>query len=282
MRGPVLAIASGKGGTGKTTVSVNLAAVSVEPLTLLDCDVEAPNAHLFIKPVLNSNVRVEVPIPAVSREKCTGCGLCSEACRFNAVAILTGFPTFFPELCHSCGNCVRSCPENALSEIFREIGTLRSGSRGLIHFADGVMDIGEARSSPLIDRVRAEAAGNTLTIVDAPPGTSCPAVSAVRGASYVILVTEPTPFGLHDLQLAAEMVQDLGIKAGVIINRSGMGSDDTECYCRDKGLPVLARIPFDREVARSYTRGEILTRIFPEYRDLFRGLLENIIGEYQR
>lgn len=280
MSSPVVAIASGKGGTGKSTVSVNLAAVSPKPIRLLDCDVEAPNAFLFIKPVWNSQERVKVTVPSVSREHCTGCGRCSEACRFNAIVLLTGFPTFFHELCHSCGNCVRSCPENALTEEFREVGTFRSGSAGRIRFADGIMDIGEARSTPVIDRVRAELPGEeSLTIIDAPPGTSCPAVSAVRRTSYVVLVTEPTPFGLHDLQLAAEMVESLGIPAGVIINRFGVGSDDVECFCREHGLPILARIPFDSEVARSYAKGEILTAIHPVYRDLFNDLLEKIIEE---
>jgi MinD superfamily P-loop ATPase len=276
---PVVAIASGKGGTGKTTVSVNLAAVSREPLTLLDCDVEAPNAHLFVKPVWDRYVRVPVPVPAVSGEKCTGCGRCVEACRFNAVALLTGSPTFFPELCHSCGNCVRVCPENALYEVSREVGTLRSGRAGLLNFTDGIMDIGEARSSPVIDKVRDNAGVDSLTIVDAPPGTSCPAVSAVRMTSYVVLVTEPTPFGLHDLRLAVEMVEELGIRAGVIINRTGVGSDDVEKFCRDNDLPILTKIPYDREVARSYTRGEILTRIYPVYRKLFKDLLDRVMEE---
>ena len=176
MAAPVIAIASGKGGTGKTTVSVNMAAVSGQPLTLLDCDVEAPNAHLFLKPNWLEQERIAVHVPSLDRNRCTGCGRCHEACRFNAVALLTGFPTFFRELCHSCGNCVRSCPQDALKETPRAVGTLRRGETGHIHFTDGVMDVGEARSAPVVDKVRAESVMERVTIVDSPPGTSCPAV----------------------------------------------------------------------------------------------------------
>jgi len=276
---PVIAIASGKGGTGKTTVSVNMAAVSKQPLTLLDCDVEAPNVHLFLKPVWSGEETITVPVPTVDQERCTGCGRCREACRFNAVALLTGYPTFFQELCHSCGNCILSCPEDALSEVTREVGILRRAQVGNIQFADGLSNIGEARSTPVIDRVRAEASEGVLTIVDAPPGTSCPAVAAVRGAAYVILVTEPTPFGLHDLRLAVEMVLGQGIKAGVLINRDGSGTDEVQRYCHDKGLPILARIPFDRKVARAYARGELLITAVPGYRDLFEKLLGRVLEE---
>ncbi len=276
---PVVAIASGKGGTGKTTVSVNMAVVSKEPLTLLDCDVEAPNVHLFLKPEWSGMETVTVQVPTVDGEKCTGCGRCREACRFNAVALLTGVPTFFQELCHSCGNCVLSCPENALSEVTRDVGTLRRGKVGSVHFADGTSNVGEARSTPVIDRVRAEESEGILTIVDAPPGTSCPAVAAVRGASYVVLVTEPTPFGLHDLRLAVEMVRGQGIGAGVLINRDGSGTDDVQRYCHDSGLPILARIPFDREVARAYAIGDLLVTAVPRLRGLFEDLLLKVREE---
>lgn len=272
-----LAIASGKGGTGKTTVALNLAAVADQPVRLLDCDVEAPNDHLFIKPVQVEERVSSVMVPAFNQELCDGCGQCKQHCRFNAIAVLGGKPMLFPELCHSCGACIPACPHYAISEVQRPVGVVRCGTKDHISLIYGVLDIGEAKSPPLIGDVKNEPSDGTgLTIIDAPPGTSCPVVAAVKYCDYLLLVTEPTPFGLHDLKLAVGMAQALGLKHGVIINRCDLGDARVRSFCAENHIPLLAELPFDRRVAEAYAAGKIPAAVVPEIAGAYRRLYQRI------
>ncbi len=280
-----LSIASGKGGTGKTTVAVNLALVLEEKVQLLDCDVEEPNAHLFLKPDIRSRLEVGIPVPEIDLAKCSFCGLCADVCAFNALAVFKDQVMVLPELCHGCGSCSYLCPEQAIIEKDRPIGVIESGLAGKLSFAHGKLNPGEAMSPPLIKVLRKMAVEEKFTIIDAPPGTSCPVVSAVEGTDYCLLVTEPTPFGLNDLDLACRMVARLGISAGVVINRSDIGSGEVEKYCQKQGLPVLHKIPFDLEMAKLYARGEVAVLHLPAWRDLFLELaikIEKACGEVLR
>ena len=223
-----VAIASGKGGTGKTTVATNLAvtaAASGREVQVLDCDVEAPNAHLFLKPEIERSEAVSVPVPEVDEEKCTACGECGRICQYSAIVSLKTKPLVFPELCHGCGGCALVCPEGAITEGLREVGVVEEGSAGGVRFAGGKLRIGEAMAPPLIRAVKERALDDALVIVDAPPGTSCPVIEAVRGADFVLLVTEPTPFGLNDLAIAVDTVRKLGLPFAVVVNRAGLGHD---------------------------------------------------------
>jgi MinD superfamily P-loop ATPase len=275
-----IAIASGKGGTGKTTVAVNLTAVCKLPVTILDCDVEEPNVHLFIKPTITKTRRVSVKIPAVDMDLCTSCGACREACRFNAVILIKGKPLFLKELCHSCGACIYACQEDALTEIDREIGTVEEGTWNHGVFARGLLDIGEARSEPLIHAVREIGnvrTGEELVVIDVPPGTSCPVIAAVKDVDYLLLVTEPTPFGLHDLTLAVKMGQALNLPLGVLINRSDIGDSSVRDYCASENVPVLGEFPFDRRIAVAYSRGDIASDVLPDVHKMYVELLHRLM-----
>ena len=273
-----LAIASGKGGTGKTLLATNLAIVAGKPVQLLDCDVEAPNCHLFLKLTREVIERVEVPVPRVDEQKCNACGKCGEICQFSAIVSLLTKPLTFPELCHSCGGCLRVCPEGAITEQGREVGTIETGRAGAVEFAAGRLRVGEAMAPPLIRAVKRYAKNNGLVILDAPPGTSCPVIQTVKGCDYVILVTEPTPFGLNDLKLAVEMVRELAIPFGVVVNRFGIGDDRVHRFLRREGIPLLLEIPDDRRIAEAYSRGELMVRALPEYRERLESLLAQIGG----
>ncbi len=272
----IISVASGKGGTGKTTVSVNMALALGAGVELLDCDVEEPNAHLFLNPVIERSERVETPVPLVDLEKCTFCRKCSTLCRFNALAVVANKVLVFQELCHSCGGCMAVCPEGAITETGRELGTLNFGTRGSIGFINGQLRVGEAMSPPLIKRVRAAADPERLTIIDAPPGTSCPVIAAMNGADFILMVTEPTPFGLHDLKLAVEAVRLLGIPCGLVINRADIGDNKVFEYAEREGLPILLTIPFDRRIAEAYSRGKNIVEEFPEWRERFVALHRDI------
>jgi len=278
----IVSIASGKGGTGKTTVAVNMALCSPSNTVLLDCDVEAPNAHLFLKPEYTERERVTVLKPVFDPDLCTGCGRCREVCRFNAIVLLTGKPMLFQELCHSCGGCARNCPVGAIEEVRFEVGTYEAAESRSFFFAHGLLDIGESRSSPLIIRVKEEAHDRELVLIDAPPGTSCPMVESVRDTDYAVLVTEPTPFGLHDLKLAVETVRKLGIPFGVVINRAGLGEESVKVFCLGEKIPVLGEIPFDRRVAVLYSRGDVVSEFLPEYREIFSSILERVLCEIEK
>ncbi len=276
-----LAIASGKGGTGKTTVAVNLALTMEKEnmeVQLLDCDVEEPNAHLFLKPELTHKQSVGIPVPSIDLDNCSFCGRCAEVCAFNALAVLKDNVMILSELCHGCGSCAYLCPEKAITEIDRPIGIVESGKVNKLSFAHGVLNPGEAMSPPLINAVKQLVNSDALTIIDAPPGTSCPVVSSVSGCDFCLLVTEPTPFGLNDLDLAHQMITKLGIPAGVIINRSDIGDGEVEAYCSKNNLPVLQKIPWNLEAARYYARGESAVRYLPEWQILFKELYKNVLS----
>jgi len=274
----IISVASGKGGTGKTLVATSLALSLSEssPVQLLDCDVEEPDAHILLRPSLDSASPVMQPVPKVDETRCTFCGRCSEVCAFNAIAVMGRTILLLPELCHGCGACAYVCPEGAITEEGREVGTVETGMAGGLRFAQGRLSIGEAMPVPVIRAVKALADTSTTVVIDAPPGTGCPVVEAVRGSDFCLLVTEPTPFGLHDLTLAVELTRDLAIPCGVVINRCGVGDDAVECYCAERGLPVLLRIAFERRIAELYCRGLTLAEGMPEWKAALRDLFEKV------
>ena len=272
----IISIASGKGGTGKTTIATNLAAVLGPQAQLLDCDVEQPNAHLFLQPNFYRSEPVYTPVPEVNRDRCTLCGECESICQFKAIVVVGDQVMTFPELCHSCGGCFAVCPEDAITETGRELGTIEAGLCDGLLFIHGQSRVGEAMSPPLIRRVRAEGEPDRITIIDAPPGTSCPVIAAMKGADFVLLVTEPTPFGLNDLELAAGAVDVLGIPAGLVINRADIGDDRVKDYAASVGLPILLELPFDRRVAEAYSRGELLVTAIDGMKSRFEGLYADI------
>jgi MinD superfamily P-loop ATPase len=272
----ILAVASGKGGTGKTTVAVALALSAPGPVRLLDCDVEEPNAHLFLKPEIREREPVCIPVPSVDEPRCNACGECGRVCQYHAIVPLPHHRLVFPELCHGCGGCAKVCPTGAITEVDRVIGVVESGSAGHVGFAQGRLEIGHPMSPPLIRAVRRRAGTEGLTVIDCPPGTSCPVVAAVRGSDYVLLVTEPTPFGLHDLKLAVETVRKLGLPFGVIVNRADSGDPRVFEYCGAEGIPVLLRLQEDRRVAEAYSRGEPLVEARPGLRGAFAALLDDV------
>jgi MinD superfamily P-loop ATPase len=272
----IISVASGKGGTGKTTVVTNLAVSADGPVQLLDCDVEEPNAHLFLQPVIEETRTVTTPVPEIDADRCNQCKKCMDICRFRAITVIGDTVLTFPELCHSCGGCMAICPEGAIHETGRELGVLEVGEADGVAFAHGRLRVGEAMAPPLIRSVRKLARLGGLTVIDAPPGTSCPVIAAMKDTDFVVLVTEPTPFGLHDLKLAVEAVKILKIPMGLIINRCDMGDDRVRAYARQENLPILMEIPFDRQIAESYSRGEMFTIAIPRWKARFRELQEQI------
>jgi len=275
----IVAIASGKGGTGKTTVAVNLAKVLSEHghnVQLLDCDVEEPNCHIFLNPSVETSQCVEVPVPEVDEARCTLCGECAEICQFNAIACLKKSVLTFPELCHGCGGCWLVCPAGAITATGREVGAVKTSEAEGISFVQGRLRIGEAMAPPLIRAVKREINTACTCIIDAPPGTSCPVIEAVKGADFLLLVTEPTPFGLNDLKLAVEMARELELPHGVVINHCDIGDGRLKEYCASEAIAVLGEIPDDRKIAEAYSRGELVVDALPQYRTCFEGLWDRV------
>lgn len=268
----VIAVASGKGGTGKTTVAVNLALTVPRAVRLLDCDVEEPNCQIFLKASIERREPVNIAVPVVDEGKCTACGECSQMCQYNAIVSLKTRPLVFPELCHACGGCAKVCPVEAIREVKHEVGIVEFGARDSAKFVCGRLKVGQPLATPVVRAVRRSASSDAVNIVDCPPGTSCPVIAAMREADAAILVAEPTPFGLHDLVLAVQTAQRLQIPSGVVINRSDAGDARVRKYCVDEGLPVLLEIPEDRRVAEAYSRGEVIVNALPEYRAAFERL----------
>jgi MinD superfamily P-loop ATPase len=279
----IITVASGKGGTGKTTVAaslaLSLAAEQSSPPLFLDCDVEAPNAHLFLHPKLDERQDVALLIPVVDEAKCTHCGKCAEVCQYHAIAVLGQKTLVFPQLCHGCGSCTALCPEKAITEIPDRMGVIERGTAiAGISFARGVLDVGEPMAVPVIRQLKkwATALPGQVVIRDAPPGTSCPVVETMRGSDFLLLVTEPTPFGLHDLRLAVQVGLEMGIPTGVIINRENGHYPALDEFSSDNHLAVLLRIPFERVIAEGVAQGKTLVEIHPEYRDLFREVFNEV------
>lgn len=280
-----IAIASGKGGTGKTTVAVNLA-LALEDVQLFDCDVEEPNCHLFLDYDLYKVEDVNIPTPVVDKEKCDLCGKCSEFCRFNAIAVLPKDIMIFPALCHGCGGCTIVCPNDAIDEEDRSIGIIErnksdNDADGFgFEFYRGLLNIGEPMASPVIAALKKHIDADKTVIIDSPPGTACPVITSVEGVDYCVLVTESTPFGFHDLLLAIDVVQALDLPFGVIINRYDVGDDRVEEYCTSQAIPVLMKIPHDMKIARLYSEGIPFVIRMPEWKDKFVRLFDTIRHEY--
>ncbi len=278
-----IAIASGKGGTGKTTIATAFAQAlskTKKSVSLLDCDVEAPNSHIFIQPELDQFEDVNMLIPSVDSEACTGCGKCAEVCQFHAIVVIGGQTLVFPEMCHGCGSCTLICPEGAITEVPNRLGILEGGiSEEGIRFGHGILNIGEPMAVPVISKLKKwqDLMDAEVVLIDSPPGASCPVVESLRGADYIILVTEPTPFGLHDLRQAYKVTQELEIPAGVIINRAGIGDTGVEQYCEEVGLQILMQIPLEREIGHGIAQGKSLLEIKPEYENRFLQLHLQII-----
>lgn len=280
----IISVASGKGGTGKTTVSTSLAFSLRGDVQFLDCDVEEPNAQFFMKPDIEKTEKIYIPVPEVDISKCTFCGKCQEVCAYNAIAVISpnketsasGKVLVFTELCHGCGSCTYFCPKDAIKEMDKEIGIMEKGNKGNIEFIHGKLNIGETMAPPLIRAVKKQIRPDGTVIIDAPPGTSCPVITSIQGSHFCILVTEPTPFGLYDLILAVEVLRELKIPFGVVINRAGLGDESVDRYCAKEDIPILMKIPFSREIAAAYSKGDTITDVLPQYKETFYGLYETV------
>lgn len=276
----ILTVASGKGGTGKTTVAVNLA-LSLEKVQLIDCDVEEPNVHLFLNPEIENIYPVKTVIPEIDKARCTYCGECSKICAYNALSVLkfnnTGEVLFFPHLCHGCEGCILLCPEKAIKKGEREIGIVRIGKINGIRFVEGRLNISEVLAPKVIESAKSFMENSSPVIIDAPPGTSCSVVASLKGSHFCILVTEPTPFGLHDLEIAYEVTKVMNIPSGVVINKSE-NDELIENFCQKHKIPVLMKIPFDKKIAELYSQGIPLVKGLPEYKEKFLELFEKIKG----
>ncbi|MBN1803724.1 MAG: ATP-binding protein [Sedimentisphaerales bacterium] len=275
-----IAIASGKGGTGKTTIATNLACSIArigQKVQYLDCDVEEPNGHIFLKPDIKETHKATVGVPEVDMQLCEGCGNCGQLCQYSAIICLKDSPMVFEQLCHSCGGCMLVCPTDAITEKQIPIGFVDSGTADGVNFVQGRLNIGDVRTPALIKRVKEKISDDGLAIIDAPPGTSCPVIEAIKGVDFCLLVTEPTPFGLNDLKLAIDMVKELKLPFAVLINRSDSGDDRVQKYCDAENIKVILEIPDDRRIAEAYSSGRMIVDVLPEYRDDFLRLHEDIL-----
>lgn len=271
----IITVASGKGGTGKTTVAVNLA-LSLDNVQLLDCDVEEPNAHILLNPKITQTKPVHSLVPVISEDKCVYCGKCAKFCEFNALFVAPKTVLVFPELCHSCGGCMLVCSKDAITETKRKIGVIKKGNSNNIDLVYGELNVGEAMAVPLIKAVKAEINPSKNVVIDAPPGTACSLVSSVHKTDYCILVTEPTPFGLHDLKITVQVLKNLGVPMGVIINRAEVGDKKVYDYCKQENIPILMEIPFSKKIAELYSRGVPFVTDMPEWKNKFQEMQKTI------
>ena len=274
-----IAVASGKGGTGKTTVALNLAAMFGEPVQLADCDVEEPNVNLFLRCDQLTPSEVTMLVPEVDQQRCNGCGACGELCQFRGIVAVGIRALVFPELCHGCGGCALVCPTGAITERPHRIGTISTGQSGAIRLIEGRLEVGVSLVPPVIRAVRDQLQDELPAILDAPPGTSCPVVATLRECDYLLLVTDPTPFGLHDLKLAVAMARELNLPCGVVVNRAGEDLVGLYGYCRSENLPVLLSLPDDRQIAEITSRGDLLAHALPEYGLRFAELADKLKQE---
>ncbi len=274
----IISIASGKGGTGKTTIATNLA-LSLGKVQVIDCDVEEPNANIFFNAEIKEHEDVTVEIPEIDKEKCNYCGKCSEFCAYNALAVVPSDVLVFPELCHSCGGCAIVCPQNAINWKRKSVGKIEHGVTNGVDFYHGLLNVGEIQAVPVIKALKKKIDKEGNVIIDAPPGTSCPVIESINGSDYCILVTEPTPFGLHDLKLAIAVVRHLYIPFGVIINRDGVGDKKVEMYCQTEKIPILMKIPHSEEIANLYSMGIPFVKKLPEWHERFTELFRRIQEE---
>ena len=283
----IIAVAAGKGGTGKTLVATSLAIALAKEypgqVDLIDCDVEEPNADILIRPALEKREPVHIMVPKVNEEKCTHCGACARNCQFSAIAVIRDKVFTFPELCSGCGVCAYVCPVDAIEEVPRQVGVVDIGRAQVngttLRFIQGRMEIGEQRSPPTINAAKSHIDPERITILDSAPGTACPMQETIEGVDACLLVTEPTPFGLHDMAMAVDTCRRMGVPAAVVLNRDGIGdSKPVEDYCAAQGLEILLRIPHDRKIAEAYSRGETLLSAAPDYAqrlvDLYTRLVE--------
>ena len=270
-----IAVASGKGGTGKTSVAVNLA-LSMGKVQVLDCDVEEPNVHILLRPKVGETFPVKLLVPKILEELCDYCGECAKFCQFNALFVAGETAMVFPELCHSCGGCIIVCPRDAMVEEPRQIGTVIKSKAGDIDLVYGEINVGEALAVPIIAAVKDHIDEKRMVILDSSPGSACPLVETVHGVDFCLLVTEPTPFGLHDLKVAVEVVQILEVPMGVLVNFAGIGDRGVYDFCEEQGIPIMMEIPFDRRIAELYSRGVPFVEEMPEWRQKFIDLVDQI------
>jgi len=277
----VIAVASGKGGTGKTTIATNLAFVAAagsQPVQLVDCDVDEPNCHIFLDPTITETHTEELLRPQVDQAACTLCGACERTCRFHAIVCMKQQVLLFEHLCHGCGACAMVCPQNAINEVPQPLGVVEIGRAGAIHFVQGRLEVREARSAMLVRAVRRHQMVDGLVILDAPPGTACPVVAAMHGVDRALLVTEPTPFGLNDLKMAVAMLRQMSVPFAVVINQCDVGDARTIDYCRSEGIEILAQIPSRRDIAEAYAEGRLIVECVPQMRQVFEDLLAALQG----
>ena len=271
----IIAVASGKGGTGKTTVAVNMA-LSLENVQLLDCDVEEPNVHLLLNPRMNETKPVYVLTPQVSEEICDHCGQCAEFCEYNALFVGSEKVLVFRELCHSCGGCIIICPKQAITEKKQQIGTVEIGTAANMEVIYGELEVGEPMPVPVIKEVKRQIDRRKTVIMDSPPGTSCPVIETVKGSDFCVLVTEPTPFGLHDLKITVQVLKDMKIPFGVVVNRAGIGDQKVHEFCEENKIPILLQIPYQRKIAELYSKGVPFSLEMPEWKENFQNLYDDV------